>query len=297
MRLKDKVAIITGASRGIGAEIARMFSKEGAAVILAARSVNDLEGVQSEIRKKDRKTLILKVDVRKKDDVKKMAEKAYQTFGAINILVNNAGLPMFGYAVDDRSEMAEKRYEAIMETNLRGYWYTARFVVPYMKKKKQGSIINISSVRGHAALPNDSAYCAAKGGVIMLTKSLAIELAPFNIRVNSISPGAIQVQVGHWVLSRYGRETLKTYIDRFAKVHKLSMALNQPLRMIAEPKDVGYAAVYFASNESRFVTGADLLIDGGLTSLLAEPGALDLKSLSKLYKESKEMREWFSELD
>ena len=125
----------------------------------------------------------------------------------------------------------------------------------------------------------------------MLTRSLAVEMAPFNVRVN-----AIQVDLGHWILSRYGKEAHKTYVERFKDVHELGMKITQPLSTIGCPEDVAYAAIYFASEESRFVTGANLLVDGGLTSLMAEPGALDLKSLNEYYVKSNEMREWFSQI-
>ncbi len=297
MRLGDKVAIITGASKGIGAEIAKKFAKEGAKVVLASRSLSDLSKVQAEIEEIGVECLVLEVDVRKREDVIAMADKAYEHFGSIDILVNNAGYPMFGFAIDYSSIEAEERYEAIMETNLRGYWYSSRFSVPYMKKNRSGSIINISSVRGYNGIPNDSAYCAAKGGVNMLTRSLAVEMAPFNIRVNTISPGAIQVDLGHWILSRFGKDAHRTYVERFKDVHELGMKITQPLHTIGYPDDVAYAAVYFASEESRFVTGADLIVDGGLTSIMAEPGALDLTSLNDYYEKSTEMREWFSQLE
>jgi NAD(P)-dependent dehydrogenase (short-subunit alcohol dehydrogenase family) len=296
MRLKDKIAIVTGASRGIGAEIARMFSAEGAAVVCAARNMADLEAVQDSIRKEGGRCTVMKVDVRARDDLKKMAEDAFSRYGAIDILVNNAGLPLFGHEIDDPDRDTEERFEAILETNLKGYWYAARFVTPFMKKRKKGSIVNISSVRGHAGLSNESVYCAAKGGVLMFTRALAVELAPSGIRVNSVSPGAIQVQLGHWVRSRYGEEAHKTYVERFSDVHMRGMELNQPIRMVGVPRDVGYAAVYFASDESRFVTGSDLLVDGGLTAVLPEPGALDMESLTRLHEDSREMREWFSTL-
>lgn len=297
MRLCDKVAIITGASKGIGAEIAKSFAKEGAKVVIASRTMNDLQNVKAEIEEFGVECLVLEADVRKREEVIALAEKTYEHFGSIDVIVNNAGYPMFGFAVDDENVQAEERYQAIMETNLRGYWYTTRFAVPYMKKNKRGSIINISSVRGFNGIPNDSAYCAAKGGVNMLTRSLAVEMAPFNIRVNTISPGAIQVDLGHWILSRFGEDAHRTYVERFKDVHEFGMKITQPLRTIGCPEDVAHAAVYFASEESRFVTGANLIVDGGLTSLMAEPGALDLASLNEYYEMSAEMREWFSQLE
>ena len=134
MRLNNKVAIITGASKGIGAVIAKTFAKEGAKVVLAARALDDLQKVKAEVENADGECLVVEADVCKREEVIAMADKAYEHFGVIDILVNNAGYPMFGFAIDDSNDQAEKRYEAIMQTNLRGYWDTARFVVPYMKK-------------------------------------------------------------------------------------------------------------------------------------------------------------------
>ena len=296
MRLKNKTAIITGASRGIGECLVKMFAKEGASVALCARDFKKLEQNKREIEKLGVRAVIIKTDIRNRDQVKNMVEQTVDEFGSIDILVNNAGLPMFGYAIDDPDPKAEERYEKIMETDLRGYWYAIRFVVPFMKKQNSGSIINIASVRGYGGLPNDSAYCAAKGGVRLLTRSLAIELALYNIRVNTISPGAIQVQLGHWVLSRYGEEALKAYQNEYKDVHELGMKLNQPLRTIGQPKDVAYAAIYLASDEARFITGADLTVDGGETAQLAEPPALDLEALSKYYEKSKQLRHWLASL-
>jgi NAD(P)-dependent dehydrogenase (short-subunit alcohol dehydrogenase family) len=297
MRLKDKVAVITGASRGIGAQIAIMFVQEGAKVVLAARDLGEMLIVQEQIKKSKGDSLCIKTDMRNKDNVINMAKKAYNEFGSIDVLINNAGYPMFGYAIDDESDEVEERYTAIMETNLRGYWYAARFVIPYMKEKQKGSIINISSVRGNLGLANETAYCAAKGAVNMFTRSLAIEMAPFNIRVNTISPGAIQVKVGHWVLSRYGKDAYQKYIEKYKDVHLQIMKNTQPLHMIGKPEDVAYAAIYLASDEANFVTGSNLFIDGGLTSLLPEPGALDMDVLNEIYIKSKEMNEWFKGLE
>jgi NAD(P)-dependent dehydrogenase (short-subunit alcohol dehydrogenase family) len=297
MRLKDKVAIITGASKGLGAEMAKMFAREGATVVGVARSIDRLEKLKEQIESEGGRALVFKVDVRNREELKKMADETYKNFGKIDILVNNAGYLVYGYPIDDPREKAEEIFRTIMDTNFRGYWYSIRYVVPYMKKNNAGSIINISSVRGHNGLPNQSPYCAAKGAINMLTRSLAVELAPSKIRVNNISPGAIQVDNEHWVNTLYGKEAHETYFKRFSKVHNLSMKLNQPLYTIGRPSDVGYAAIYLASNESPFVTGTDLIVDGGLTTVLAEPAGLNMEGLHDLYEQSKEMREWFSTLE
>lgn len=298
MRLNDKVAIITGTSKGIGRVMAKVLAKEGAKVILVAREKEAIDKLKNEIENEGGTALSITTDMREKNQVKNMIDKAYETFGKIDILVNNAGIPMYGFAIDSRAEEAENRYDAIMETNVRGYWYAARFVIPYMKKNNSGAIINISSVRGRAGVSNETAYCSAKGAVNMFTKSLAVEMAPFNIRVNTISPGAIQVDtIGHWIVSRYGKDAQKTYEEKFKDVHLMGMKLNQPLRILGRSEDVAYAVVYIGSDEARFVTGADLVIDGGLTAQLTEPSALDLESICEYYQKTKEMKKWLDTLE
>lgn len=297
MRLEDKVAIVTGSSSGIGKGIAKMFANEGAKVVLSSNDLEGLKKVSSEIKNEGGDSIFIEADMRSEEQIKRMVEEAYDTYGKIDILINNAGLPMFGFAIENRTREMEKRFRDIMDVNFRGYWHACSLVVPYLKKQDSASIVNISSVRGKDALANESAYCSAKGAVNMLTKSLAIELAPYDIRVNTISPGAIQVEnIGHWILSRYGEDKHQEYQEKFRDVHLKGMKLNQPLRKIGRPKDIAYAAVYLASEEARFITGSNLMIDGGLTSLLAEHPALDLESLHDYYEESKELRKWLDEL-
>lgn len=297
MRLKEKVAIVTGAGRGIGAAISKMFAEEGAAVALASRNKQELEATSSAIKAAGGTSFVYDLDVRDHQAVKKMVDDVYRRCGKIDILVNNAGLPVFKYAIDDPSPKAEELYEDIININLNGYWYCMRYVTPYLKENGKGSIINISSVRGRDGIGNESAYCMAKGGVNMLTRSMSVELAPYNIRVNAISPGAIQVDLGHWVLSRYGQEAHETYVRKFKDIHLEGMRLNQPLRVIGEPDDIAYATVYLSSDEAKFVTGANLLIDGGLTAVLAEPPSFDLGAFSEYHQRSEELREWFSQFE
>lgn len=296
MRLENKKVVITGASRGIGRVIARMFASEGAEIVISARSEEELFVVRDEIIKTGGKVHARKADMQDKQDVASLIDFAAQRMGGLDILVNNAGLPMFGYAIDDQSPITEDRFEAVINTNFKGYWYAARYAVAYMKKQKKGCILNISSVRGHLGLANESVYCGVKGAIGMFGKALAVELAPYNIRVNTISPGAIQVEtIGHWIRSKYSSDVQKEFSERFNDVFEKGMLLNQPMKKIGKSEDVGYAALYLASDEAGFVTGADLVVDGGLTSLLAEPPALDLKGLSEYYEQSEEMRAWLKE--
>ena len=293
MILKNKVTIITGASRGIGRSISLLFAKEGAKVVLTARDFKTLKILEREIEKSGGEAYSISTDMRVRNEVKKLMYDSFKKFNRVDILVNNAGLPMYGFAIDDKSNESENRYDAIMETNLRGYWYSARFAVPFMKQGHYGSILNISSVRGKLGLANETAYCAAKGAINMFTKSLAIELAPHKIRVNSISPAAIQVEnIGHWVLSRYGEKAHEYYLKKFKKLHLLAMKINQPLEIIGRVEDIAKAALFLCSDDARFVTGSDLTVDGGLTSLLPEPNALNLKKLCEYYDKSKDLIKW-----
>jgi len=296
-RLKGKVAIVTGASRGIGAAIAKTFAEEGAVVALSARTLDALERLRAKIeRDMGGKAVVVRADMSQPQQIRCLMDEIAKKFGRIDILINNAGLPMFGYPIDSPSPRAEQRFKEIIQTNLCGYWYAARYAVPYMKKNG-GVILNIASVRGHAGLANESAYCAAKGGVIMLTKALAVELARFRIRVNSISPGAIEVDPGHWVRSRYGEAPYRFFKEHFLEVHKAGHLLNQPLRMIGKPEDVAKAAVFLACEEARFVTGADLLVDGGELALLSEPWAVDLDAYAEFAGKARPFRQWLGGLE
>lgn len=300
MRLKNKNAIITGSARGIGRTIAELFCNEGASVVLADIDVDALSKAVKEIHDtvKGAKVLATVADMGKREDIKALVEFSISELGTIDVLVNNAGLPLFDFAIDDPDESVEERFERILDVDFKGYWYAARYIIPYMKLQGSGNIINIGSVRGHLGVPKESAYCAAKGAVGMFTKALAVEVAPFSIRVNSISPGAIQTEdVGHWIRSRYGETEQKEYAEKFTEVFLQGMSLNQPLSFLGRTMDVALAAVYIASDEARFMTGSDLVLDGGLTSVLAEPPALNLSGLSDYYRNSQSMREWFAHLD
>ncbi|WP_321992758.1 glucose 1-dehydrogenase [Marispirochaeta aestuarii] len=298
MRLENKRMIVTGASRGIGRVMAQFFAREGASVVISARNEKELKAVEEEICSEGGDVFLKIADMSRKDEIKDLVEYTVKQLGSVDVLVNNAGLPMFGCAIDDPADFVEDRFNQVIDTNFKGYWYAARYVIPYMRKQKSGNIINISSVRGHLGLANESAYCGVKGAINMFTKALAVEAAHDGVRVNTISPGAIQTEaVGHWIRSRYGREAQKEYAEKFGDVFEQGMLLNQPMNIVGQCEDVAHAAVFIASDEARFITGSDLLIDGGLTSLLAEPPALDLEGLSSYYQNSREMRKWLSALD
>ena len=287
MRLKGKIAVVTGGGQGIGREIARMFAREGARVVIAARTAAKLQSVRKEIESEGGEALDVPTDVGKEEDMNRLFEAARERFGGLDVLVNNAGVGL-GVPVD---QVDMKDYERLMDTNLKGMYLGCRLGVPMMKAAGRGSIINISSVHGVEGAPLNSVYAATKGGIIGCTRSLAAELAPYYIRVNTISPGAIYLARGvQRLLARikddYRKEFMERFGDRIADSHRYF----QPLEIVGKPVDIAYCAVYLASDEARFVTGQNIVVDGGLTTYMS-PYPLD-EMRQKMQERRQEMEAW-----
>ena len=266
MRLEGKVAIVTGGGQGIGRGIARLFSREGAKVAIAARTEARLGRVKDEIEAEGGEVLAVATDVRLEDQVKRLADITVERFGRLDALVNNAGVGAH-ISVD---ELAAEDYDRVMDTNLRGMYLGCRYAVPPMKAAGRGSIVNIASVHGVQGRELNSVYAATKGGIIGGTRAMAAELAPFNIRVNAISPGAIWLETMleralDRIKEEYRDEFLRLFEDRFGDNHRYF----QPLQVVGMPEDIAYCAVYLASDESRFVTAQNIVVDGGLTSYMS----------------------------
>jgi len=293
MRLENKVAVVTGGGRGIGRGIARLFAEEGAQVVVAARTEEQLERVVREIRDDGGIADSIITDVSLTRDIERMIQFTIEKYGKLNILVNNAGIG-FGYPV--AHEQMEDAYDNLMATNIKSMWMSTHYAVPEMGKVGGGSIINISSVHAHSTIANNSAYAASKGGIIAGTRGLAVELAPYMIRINVISPGAIYVgETEEDIAEKYGEERLREFIERFGDVFHARRKLYQPLPVAGLPSDIAYCALYLASDESRFVTGTNFTIDGGMTALLSHWTGVDLSPEMK--EKEKEMREWINNLE
>lgn len=243
-RLEGKVSIVTGAGSGIGAATARRFHAEGAKVVLA-----DVSGAQEALAKElGDGALSVHADVSKGESVQAMIAAAVDTFGRLDVLHNNAGIDGEIAAVAD---MSEEGWDQVQAINLRGVFLGIKYAVPAMLSNGGGSIINTASMAATVSFPQMASYCAAKGGVIMLTKTAAAEYAGQGIRVNAISPGTIQTAI----TESLPQDMITAIIGR------------NPVGRIADASEVASLAVFLASDESAFITGSDYLIDGGYTLL------------------------------
>ncbi len=258
MKLDDRVAVITGGAIGIGAAIGRLFAGEGARVALIDRDVERGEETCRSIRGQGKDCAFYGADVSKADQVARAARQILAHFTRIDILVNNAGIWRPGRVID----LDEETWDSVLDTNLKSIFLVSRQFLPVMIEQKRGVVINVASGAGLVGVTDASAYGASKGGVVNLSRSMALDFAPDNIRVNSICPA--------WVLTEMNREQLremKAEPDkafppgfRYADVLKL-----HPLGFLGEPEDIAWAAVYLASDEAKWVTGASFLVDGGFT--------------------------------
>jgi NAD(P)-dependent dehydrogenase (short-subunit alcohol dehydrogenase family) len=246
MKLKGKVAVITGASKGIGKGIAVRYAEEGAAVVLASRSMDLLSAAVAEIQGKGGKALALEVDVSRYESVEEMVERTVAHFGRLDIMVNNAGISM---AVPSE-ELAPQDWQRALGTDLSGVFYGCQCAARRMIPQGGGCIINVTSVYGIVAAPGRAAYCSSKAAANMLTKVLAIEWAKKNIRVNAIAPGYFRTELVQGVIDK-GMLPLGAIEKR------------TPLGRIGEVPELLGLAVYMASDESKFMTGSIVNIDGG----------------------------------
>jgi len=246
--LKNKVAIITGARRGMGRAHALVLAKAGVKVVVSDISEEDCQKVVKEIEKEGGQALAVKCDISKKEEVKEMVRKTVAKFGQIDILVNNAGIAQFVPFL----EMTEEEWDRTLDINLKGYFLCTQEAAKEMTKRKSGVIINIASVvmgQQGIGFPNIVHYCASKGGIIGMTEALALELAPYNIRVNAISPGFIETPMIEPVKSDPKME--KAMIDKI------------PMQRTGKPEEVANLVLFLASDKSSYMTGSTVVIDGG----------------------------------
>jgi 3-oxoacyl-[acyl-carrier protein] reductase len=251
MLLKEKVALITGAGHGIGRATAVRFAKEGAKLVLSDLDKEGLEATVKEIGKSG-EAVVVEGNVTSRDDVNKMVDAGLEKFERLDILINNAGITRDGLTTrikeGDVKFMADEKWDAVIDVNLKGTWLCSQIAAVPMIKQKYGRIINTSSI---GALGNigQANYAASKAGVIGLTKTLALEWARYNIAVNCVSPGATKTRMAESIPEK----VLQMFIERI------------PYRRLAEPEEIAALHLFLASDEASFITGQVIFIDGGMS--------------------------------
>ena len=244
MRLADKVAIITGGGSGIGKASSYLFAKEGAKVVVAQRTQATGEETAAAINSSGGEAIFVYTDVSIASEVEHLVKVTMDRFGKIDVLFNNAAILLRATPVES---IEESWWDRIFAINVKGIFFGAKYVVPEMKKVGGGVIINTASDAGVRPLARMTAYAGSKGAVITITKALALELAPYNIRVNCINPGITDTPMNAGVPEEVIREFISTI----------------PLQCQARPEEIAYAALYLASDESPFLTGTSINVDGG----------------------------------
>jgi len=248
VNLKGKVAIITGARRGMGKSHALTLARAGAKVVVADISQDECQKVVEEIKKEGGEAWAVKCDVSKKTEIDEMVKKTVEKFGRLDILVNNAGICQFKPFL----ELTEEEWDRTLDINLKGYFLCAQAAAKEMVKQKSGVIVNIASVamgQVGVGFPTLAHYSASKGGIVAMTETIALELAPLNIRVNAVAPGAIDTP-------------MVSSTNQDPKVQEATLA-RIPMHRMGKPEEVSNLVLFLASDDSSYMTGSTVVIDGG----------------------------------
>lgn len=251
MRLQDKVTLITGSGSGIGQSTALRFAQEGANVIVNDLNAEHGQATVSEIEAAGGRAYFIKADVTKAAEVQAMVAEVIERYGRIDVLFNNAGVSGVGRL----HEIEEEAWDRVININIKGVFLPSKYVLPHMMEAKSGSIINMSSCIAEIGLAMRGSYATTKGAVLALTKSMQVDYAPYNIRVNALLPGTI--------LTPFVEDYLKKSYDNAEEAYA-SLKSRQLSGDLGRPEDVAQAALFLASDESKFMMGSPLYIDGGV---------------------------------
>lgn len=261
MRLKDKVALITGAASGIGRATAALFGQEGAKVMCADIDGEGAERTARQIADSGGEAASTRADVSVAADVEGMVRATVERWGRLDVLVNNAGI----YFILPLTQVPEEEWDRLMSINLKGVYLGCKYAIPQMVSQGKGVIVNTASIAGLRGAANWTTYCASKGGVVQLTKALAVELARLNVRVNCVCPGIIDTGMFDQAVSMTGADKAEL---------AASIGEAHPMGRIGRPEEVAAAILFLASEEASFITGVPLSVDGGLWAGSAPPEGL-----------------------
>jgi NAD(P)-dependent dehydrogenase (short-subunit alcohol dehydrogenase family) len=253
MRLAGKVAIITGAGSGIGQATALLFAREGARVVVADYAPEGGRETVALVQESGGEAVFVETDVSKAGEVRRMVETAVETYGGIDILFNNAAVTIPASV----TEASEEIWDRTMAIDLKGVFLPSKYAIPHMIERGGGSVINTASMCGLVASPNQAPYSAAKGGVVALTRQMAIDYAPHHVRVNGIAPSEVRTPMFLGFINRAP--------DPKKKMQELVARI--PMGRVAEPEELARVALFLASDDSSYVTGVTLPVDGGLTAM------------------------------
>ena len=253
MRLQDKNAIITGGASGIGRAICELFAEEGARLTIADIDTDGGERTLASVRVAGGEAQFVTTDVSKEADVEAMVQTAVDAYGAVNILVNDAAAFVFGEVQD----ISDADWARVFGVNVIGQAYCVKHVLPHMQAAGGGAIVNLASVSGFIAQPAFIPYNASKGAVMQLTRCLAMDLAPYNIRVNCVCPGSVLTPA---------TERHRRFMGADREEFLAEAGASNFMKRVADPREIAYGALFLASDEASFVTGTPLVMDGGLTA-------------------------------
>lgn len=248
-RFNNKVVIVTGGASGIGLETAHQFATEGAITIIADINLEKKAEVMAAFKERNQKCVYYHVDVTKTDDVKNLVNTLMERYGTIDILVNNAGIEISGAITD----FAEEHYQQLMDVNVKSVFLCSKYVLPHMMNSSSGVIINMASVASFLAWKDDAIYSASKAAVKLLTQAMAVEYAPYSIRVNAVAPGIIDTPMTDRAIGM---------VPNIAELKKIKGTAH-PLGRLGLPLEVARTVLFLASAEASFITGAIMPVDGG----------------------------------
>ncbi len=258
MDFQGKVVIVTGGAKGIGLGAARKFAQGGASVAIVSRSgtADAAELLRDETGNKN--VIGIAADVSKGDQAREMVRQTAEVFGSVDILVNSAGVQRYGTVVDTEEDV----WDEVMDTNVKGMYLTSKYVIPEMRKRGGGAIVNVSSVQAYVALAGSAAYVTSKGAINSLTRAMALDHASEGIRVNCVCPGSIDTPMLRWAAELFkGDQTQEDVIDSWGRMH--------PIGRVGTMEECGELIAFLCSDKAGFITGGDYKIDGGLLTSAA----------------------------